>query len=473
MITAGVLSLVILAGAGALWGLTDYALGRINRVDAFKGLLHRPEGGSGGAMNVLLVGSDRREGLTNEQIRQLHLGHDAGQRSDTMFLAHISEHRDKATLISLPRDWYVRIPAHTSSSGGRVPASMGKLNWAYSFGGPNLTVATVEQATGVRIDHYVEINFLGFVNMVDALGGVDVCLPRAVNDDAYTGLHLSAGRHHVDGIHGLEYVRLRHGLGDGSDLGRIQREQQFLGSMMRQATSTGTLLNPVKFSHFLGAALDAVRADPGLSAGDMKALATKLRHMDPQHVTFATVPLADADYRGDPHVGSSVLVDRAAAARLFGRIKHDQPITGPVKGTKGKGGDGGATHLTVPASRIAVKVYNGTTVPGLGSRVAHDLSGVGFIVPEPAANAPNTRNATQTLVQYGPSRADSARTLQAAIPGSRLQQVPGLGDGIQVVAGSSYRGVRQVQVSAAQAAAGSSSSRDTVKTRTAAENPCT
>jgi LCP family protein required for cell wall assembly len=210
---AGSLAAVLLIGGVTSWAAISHFLGNITKIDVFKGLSHRPGGGVEGDLNILLVGSDSRAGLTPAQQRALHVGHDPGQRSDTMILLHIPRGGGKAVLVSLPRDSYVVIPAHKDASGRTVPASHNKLNAAYSIGGPELTVATVEQNTHVRIDHYVEINFLGFVKMVNALGGVTVCTPTPINDPVRydpatgghigSGLRLPAGRSHVSGAEAL------------------------------------------------------------------------------------------------------------------------------------------------------------------------------------------------------------------------------------------------------------------------------
>lgn len=456
LVTAAMMSVIVLLASGSLWAFSDYAMSKIKRIDPFAGLEGRPQRGVAGAMNILIVGADRREGMPKEMVDKLNLGPDQGQRSDTMILAHISEHQDRVVLVSLPRDSLVTIPRHKNADGAWVPPQQAKLNAAYAFGGPQLAVATVEKATGVRIDHYVEVNFLGFVDVVDALGGVKVCTPTPINDRR-TELRLPAGEHLLDGPTALGYVRARYSLGDGSDLGRIERQQEFLSSMLHRATSTGTLLNPVKLSRFLDAALSAVRADRGFTAEDMRSLALELRDLSPSKISFITVPISDGGYQV-PGVGSSVRWDEQQAGLLFQRIKNDEPIVGKVKEKKGK------PKLTIPPDRIAVQVYNAAGTPGLGGRTAQALQGVGFLVPAPAQNWPGPMGAEQTVIEYGPDRADSARTVQAAIPGSVLRENPARGDGVAVVVGSSFPGANEVQVSP--------SASPTIDPRTAAQNPC-
>ncbi|MGH3319096.1 MAG: LCP family protein [Streptosporangiaceae bacterium] len=455
LMACGVISLVIVLGATALWSLGSYALGRIDRVDAFGGLDHRPGSDASGAMNILLVGSDRREGIPASALRRLHLGDDAGRRSDTMILAHVSRDRGRVVLVSLPRDSWVTIPAHRTADGKRVGPDKNKLNAAYAYGGPRLLVSTVEHATGLRVDHYVEVNFLGFVKVINALGGVDVCTPSSIHDPK-SGLTLPAGRSHLSGVQGLEYVRARKSIGDGSDLGRIQRQQKFLAAMVQRATSSGTMLNPVRFTHFLNAALSTVRADRAFSTSDMRDLALGLRDVSPGNIRFLTVPLSDSNFNG-----GSVLWDDRRAGAIFRDLRNDQPIVHGRHPAK----RGGGPSVTISPERIAVSVYNGTTAAGLASRTARELRGVGFIVDDPPRNA-QVRDATATVVQYGPSRDDSARTVHAALPGSHVQRVPSLGDGLRVIVGSSYSGTEAVH-----ATRGSSAGKG-FDTRDAAQNVC-
>lgn len=444
LLTSGFMSVVILIASGCAWGFTDLLVGKIKKVNLKLGGHSGPQG----AMNILLAGSDRRQGIPSSELRKLHLGHAQGARSDTMMLVHISDNHNRVTVVSLPRDSLVSIPGH-----GR-----NKLNAAFSYGGPSLAIKTVEQNTGVQIDHYVEVNFLGVVKIVNALGGVNVCLPNAVNDP-YSGLRLPAGRSKLNGMEALGFVRIRHGIGDGSDLGRVQRQQQFMADLLAQATSTGTLTHWGKFSKFLSATLQALRTDQGLSASAMRSLANQMRTISPNSVTFTTVPLGNMNYIA-PGVGSSVLWDHTKATQLFDKIKDDRPILKPAKKKAAHHGSGSA--LTVPPGRIALSVYNGAGRGGLGSKARADLQRVGFQVPGIAQNWPST-GITHTVIEYGPSRSDSAKTVAAAIPGSHLLRKSGLA-GIKVILGSSYTGTKSVHVSSTSG--GQSSSAGGAKTAT-------
>lgn len=303
-LVTGALSILVLLTAGGGWLLAGYVGSRIGRVNA---------GTAGdapsGPVNILLAGVDVRAGLTKHEQRVLHVGHATGHNSDTLMVVHVTADHRHIAVISLPRDSWVQIPGF----------GMNKINAAIGLGGPPLMVRTVEQATGLTINDFVEVNFLGFVRIVDALGGVDICLPYAVSDP-YSGLHMSAGRHHVDGITALQFARDRHSFAL-SDLARISDQQQLLSSVLSEAISSGTLTNPVKFSRFLSAATSATKVDQKFN---LTGLADQLRYIRPSAVSFTTVPLANTSYQA-PNGESAVLWNNAAARALFAQIKADRP----------------------------------------------------------------------------------------------------------------------------------------------------
>jgi LCP family protein required for cell wall assembly len=446
-------AIVLLTTSGA-YALLRYYTGSLNRIDVFNP--GHSSKSDGGAVNYLLVGTDSGQGLTVQQLRQFHLGTGRpalGARSDTMILVHVSKKRDKAVLVSFPRDSYVEIPAYTDARHVHHSPQHNKLNAAYSLGGAKLTIATIEANTGLTINHYVEINVLGLANVVNALGGVNVCVPTAVNDWR-SGLDLSAGMHHVDGVTAVAYSRDRHGLTGGSDLGRIKRQQALIGSLFQQATSTGTLLNPLKLRAFLSAAIGAVKVDRGLSRNDLFTLGDKLRHIDGHRVVLMTVPLAA--HFASHGLGSTVDWDPVLAPQLFDDIKFDRSVTGPAP----------AATVTIAPSRVSVQVLNGTGTSGLAHKAANDLTGVGFQIAGAPGTATGPHLAT-SVIHYGPSRADSARTLAAAVPGATLQADASMGNSVELIVGSNYHGARQVTVATAHP-----STPARVQTRTAADNPC-
>ena len=321
-----VLSVSVVLVSAFSWLALGQVSGSIKRIDVFGKLDSRPEKTSK-ALNYLLVGSDTREGLTKEQMKVLRVGSTktaAGGRSDTMFLIHISKARDKAMIVSLPRDSLVTIPAHRSSDGTKdIAAAKSKINAAFAWGGAPLLIETVELATNLRIDHYIEVNFAGFARIVDALGGIEVCTKKDI-DDPKSHLVLAAGVHTLNGIESLKYVRTR-GIDGLGDIGRMQRQQQFMSSVLRKATSTGVLLNPIKLVNFFNAAISTVKTDSGLNESDLLTLAKQLRNLSASKVRTLTVPIDNPNAYA-AGVGSVVTWDSVLAEELFQRLRDDLPI---------------------------------------------------------------------------------------------------------------------------------------------------
>ncbi len=459
---AAATALAVLAVAATGYTVLQWSAKKIARVDAFAGLTDRPAPSAGGSTTFLLVGSDAREGMSHADLKRLHLGSVAsasGRRADTMLMMHISPQNGTVTVVSLPRDSYVTIPAHRAADGSTVRERRDKLNSAYSFGGAPLTVGTVERTTGVRIDHYLEVDFLGFERLVDAIGGVDVCAPTKLRD-RLAGLRLPKGVSHVDGETALAYVRARH-LDARADLGRIDRQQRFLGSMADRVTSRDVLLDPRALVRFLNAALDAVRADPGLTEKGLVTLGTELRHASGKDVRFRTVPIANPSYRVRG-AGAVALWDAAAAKTMFTAMREDTS-TGHLGKQKGD------SALTIPPAQISVQVYNGSKTVGLATSASQELSGRGFDIAGPAQNW-RTNGVGRTILRYDARYSDSIKTLAAAVPGARLVAVPGLGHTLQVVIGSQYTGTHAVDVSAANVPGISAA--ETAAGRAADADPC-
>ena len=324
------LSVGVVVLASVSWLGLGVVSGNIARISVFSGLEDRPEKTSK-ALNYLLVGSDTREGLTKAELKALRVGSTAtaaGGRSDTMLLVHISKDRDKAYLVSFPRDSLVTIPAHLSTNGKtQIPARENKLNAAFSFGGAPLLIETIESETNLKIDHYIEVSFAGFAGIVNALGGIEVCTKVDI-DDPKSHLVLSAGTHTLDGIEALKYVRTRDFDGRG-DIGRMQRQQQFMSSVLNKATSTGVLLNPIKIVNFMNAAISTVKMDENLSKEDLLNLAKQMRGLSSGNVRTLTVPLSAANGRA-AGVGSVVIWDEALSADLWTRIRNDAALVDEV-----------------------------------------------------------------------------------------------------------------------------------------------
>ena len=301
----------------------------INKIDVFSGIDKRPEKKST-AMKYLLVGSDTREGLSKAELKALRVGSvatAAGKRSDTMLLVHISKARDKAVMISIPRDTFALIPEHTSKSGKLIPAVYSKINSSFNWGGAPLLIQTIEEMTELKIDHYIEINFAGFARIVDSIGGVEVCTKKNINDPK-SHLILEAGVHTLNGIESLKYVRTREfdGLGD---LGRMQRQQAFMSAVLRKATSAGVLLNPVTMASFINSSLSAVTTDSELKNSDLIALAKQMKSLSTSSVRTLTVPLSNLNYYSNG-VTSAVLWDPVLAPQLWTRLREDQAVVDEV-----------------------------------------------------------------------------------------------------------------------------------------------
>jgi LCP family protein required for cell wall assembly len=297
-------SIVLVVGValGAMYFYLDSQLARRNVLADYAG---RPAAGAG--QNWLITGSDSRAGLTRAQKRQLHTGSDGGHRSDTILVLHIPSNGGRPVLISLPRDSYVTIPGYGQN----------KINAAYSFGGPKLLAQTVQNNTGLRIEHSIGIGFGGLVNVVDAIGGVRMCLPGPIHDPA-SGLNLKAGCQTLDGAEALGYVRTRHTFAN-QDLQRVQNQRLFLRALLRKMTSPGTLLNPFASIPAAFAAPGAVKVDSDTHLYQLLQLALALRN--PQ---TTTVPIAVANY--PTPAGDAVLWDHARANQLFRDLNHDRPV---------------------------------------------------------------------------------------------------------------------------------------------------
>ncbi|MFI1397292.1 LCP family protein [Streptomyces sp. NPDC020681] len=425
---------VLVLGAGAIGHAVMTSLDTgISRVDPFRDMKNRPEDSHG--MNLLVVGTDSRDKISREQKRKYKLGGAPCRCTDTIMLVHISRDRERASVVSLPRDSYAEIPEHTDAATGKHYRKHAvKLNATYSEGGPGLTVRTVERMTKVKIDHYLEVDFTSFMRTVDALGGVEVCTPRPMKD-SYSGLDLAVGTHKLNGGEALQYVRSRH-VDGAADLGRMQRQQRFLAGLIHQGTSTGVLLNPVKFRQVASTMLNSVRADKGFGADEMVALGRAMRGFSAASSEFTSVPLGKiGSVKG---LGSTVKWDEAKAAKLFRMIREDRPLA-PLRPKRPR-----ATLVDVSPQQIRVQVYNGTRGDGLGRKVDSALRATGFNTTRAPLNAvgPELR---RTLVTYDPRWDRSARSLAAALKGCELRAVKGQGATLRVTAGTDYKGVTAVR----------------------------
>jgi LCP family protein required for cell wall assembly len=301
----GILALVVVVVLLAATGLYFYLNSQLHRVNALVDYPGRPAASAG--QNWLITGSDSRQGLTGKQERQLATGRGiGGHRSDTVMLLHIPSNGGPSVLVSLPRDSYLPIPGFGSN----------KLNAAYAFGGPKLLAKTVQNATGLQINHYMEIGFGGLVNVVNAVGGVHICLPSNLDDPA-SGLHLKKGCHNLDGAQALGFVRTRH-LFATQDLQREQDQRVFIKALLSKMTSPGTLVNPFATLPAAFGATGALTVDRGTQLYQLIRVAFALRH--PQ---TTTVPIGASEVVA---AGDVLIWNHTEASRLFDALKNDQPV---------------------------------------------------------------------------------------------------------------------------------------------------
>jgi LCP family protein required for cell wall assembly len=310
---------LVLALAGTALGSWYWASDKITHAGAITDYPGRPA--QGGGVNWLVVGSDSRSTLTPAQQRQYHVGSDQGLNTDTMLLLHYGATGPE--LISIPRDSYVTIPAYTDSAGKAHSAHKAKINSAYSAGGVQLLVETVERATGVRVDHYLEIGFLGVVNIVDSVGGVGLCLDAPVKD-SHSGANLPAGCRTLDGTQSLALIRTRYSLAN-SDISRMANQQKFVVGLAHAALRPGVVLDPFALYPFLGATLDSIAVDNGTGLSDLVDMSRRCRSLGGGKGTAGTVPIADEGYQVSG-LGATVLWDRTKAQRLFNAVDQDSAI---------------------------------------------------------------------------------------------------------------------------------------------------
>ncbi|MGX1117953.1 LCP family protein required for cell wall assembly [Streptomyces ambofaciens] len=318
--------IVVLGGTGA--GVLYFKLnGNLTSVDIDQALgADRPEKTDNGSQNILVLGSDTRSGGN----KKLGGGTDDGTaRSDTAMIVHVYKGHKKASVVSIPRDTLIDRPDCTDTDGGEHPAADDVMfNSAYSTGGAACAVKTVESISGLRMDHYLEVDFSGFQNLIDDLGGVEVTTTEDIKDpDSH--LDLTAGTHRLDGEQALGLVRTRHGVGDGSDLGRIQLQQAFVKALVDQVKDVGLLGNPKKLYDIADTATKTVTTDSDLgSVNSLMSFASGLKSIGPDKMHMVTMPVLY-----DPADANRVLVEKDKAQQVWTALRNDRPI--PESATEG------------------------------------------------------------------------------------------------------------------------------------------
>lgn len=392
-------------------------LGQIKVIDAPTAAAPAPDK----PVNILLMGSDSRSGKGNDRY-----GKDAGRggaRSDTTILLHISADRSRALALSIPRDLWVKQPSCANPD--KVANYYYKFNNAFDAGGAACTTQAVQDLTGVPVHHIAVVDFAGFKQVVDALGGVEVCLNEPVNDD-HARLYLPAGKTVVTGNTALAFVRARYSLGDGSDIGRIQRQQAFLSSAIRKVTDTQMLLNPAKVYSVLDTATKALTVDKSLdSLSAMRQLVDSVRGLKPANITFVTMPFT---YRSDM---ANVDPDMDKAQPILNAMKDDTqwPPAADV-GADGK-------KLTVSPGDVSVRVVNSSGGTVSTARVTRELKAAGFQISQ---TSQSKRTESASRVVYDTADAEAARTLGYAT-NAVLVRDSGAGS-LTLQVGKDYNGVK-------------------------------
>ena len=325
------LAVLVVAAAGTGYWLYSDLDGNINSLDLEKSIGDdRPEKLPTSGQNILILGSDSRAGANAE----LKTGNVSGARSDTAMVMHIPEGRTKAVAVSIPRDTLVTRPECTKSDGSTVASAKRVMfNSIYSQVGPACVVKTVEQISGVRMDHYVEIDFAGFKGLVDAIGGVTITVDQDIHDSS-SGLDLTAGTHKLNGTQSLQFVRTRHGIGDGSDLGRIGLQQEFMIALLSEIKKQDLLGSPTKAYKIADKLTAALTTDSDLaSLTKLAEFGRSLNGVDPS--TMETIMLPVAYDKVDPN---RVVAAQPQASTLWKAVRTDSTIPESAKKSPATGG---------------------------------------------------------------------------------------------------------------------------------------
>jgi LCP family protein required for cell wall assembly len=397
-------SLLVLVGSGWAWATYRNFNADITRVNAISAKGRAANGGIDGRdQNLLLVGNDDRDTATDAELAQLGTHRDGGSyNTDTMMLLHLPANGSRATAISFPRDSYVSIPGHGKN----------KLNAAYPIGvraahgdkaaGARLLVQTIENLTGLSIDHFVQVDLLGFYRISNAIGGVDVCL-NAAQKEVKSGIDLKAGHQTIKGRQALAFVRQRYGLKNG-DLDRIKRQQYFLSAVFRKMSSAGVLLNPIKLQNLLKAVSSSLQMDDTL---EPLKLAQQMQNLQAGNFTFTTIPTQGyADVEIDGQIQNTVVVNAAEMPRFVDRLI---------------GSSSSALQQAKPAApgTVTVQVINDTNTNGLETTNAKALQAAGFKTQIPPATSDVV---AKTMIRYAPGQEAAAKAVQAQVPGAVMER---------------------------------------------------
>ncbi|MHB9753402.1 LCP family protein [Streptomyces sp. BYX5S] len=416
--TAGGMAMVVVVGAGAGYWYWEHLNGNITTQDVVgaKDGFAKDE-----AINILVMGTDKRTGKGNEGYGDKgSVGH-----ADTNVLLHVSKDRTNATALSIPRDLVVDVPdCQVKQKDGTLKTIKGTPNVRFntSLGQSDrdagCVMKTVKAVTGITVDHFMMADFNAVKTLSSAVGGVEVCVAKDV-DDPDSHLKLTAGKHNLEGEQALAFLRTRHSFGNQGDLDRIKVQQQFLGSLARKMSSSNTLTNPGKLTSLAEAATKALTVDKGLgSLSNLKDLALEMKKVPPKNLSFTTVPVVDNPAEPTP---VTVVVNEPVAKPVFNAIISDVSLTE----TKKKKQKAQAAKLKGPkadASEVRVNIYNGSGTTGAAQETLTELqNNEGVLKSSQMGNKPHQ---AKTSLEYAPDQADQARRLAdiMGLPASALKE---------------------------------------------------
>ena len=448
-------AVVVLLAAGTLTAYLKYRAiyDSITRVTVTPGELgHRPTQYSTTSMNVLVYGVDSRAGLDKHEQYILHTGDDQSDNTDTIMLVHISPGRHLVTVLSIPRD--TMVPMYACPSGPGYPGQQADpnsdviINSLLATGGPVCLWKTVEQVTGIYIDHIIGIGMLGFVKVVNDVGGVNVCVPFNVNDPV-SGLTLPAGEHHINGIQALAFWRTREDIGTGSDLERIQRDQFLSAQVVKGVLSSGLLSDPFRLLTVVSDAAASLTTDNGMTVLDLVSIGESLRNLSSKDVQFITAP--NEPWTGNP---DRVQFAQPQAGEVFAAIAHDMTV--PKVSVNPTPSATAPQVLTNPSS-VKVQILNGSGAQGIAAQAATGLTSRGFDVTG-TGNAASFAY-TNSVIEY-PSAADMAavNTLKKELTNVTDLLDPSLAPGtVTLILGSDFTGLAPAAPGASPSASASGS----------------
>ncbi|MDK1475736.1 LCP family protein [Streptomyces sp. 549] len=412
----GALALLLVGGGTAVYLYVEHLNANIDKVDV--GINNGAT--TDGPVNILIIGTDARTGEGNTKYGDPDsLGH-----ADTTLLLHVSKDRSNATVLSIPRDMRTNIPncpVKAEDGSEKVIPGEQDVRFNESLGqrgrDPGCTWRTVEELTGLKVNHFMMADFNAVKTLSSAVGGVEVCVAKDI-DDKKSHLKLTAGTHRVQGEQALAFVRTRDAVGFGSDLSRIELQQQFLGSMFREMKDSKTLTNPSKLMGLAEAATNALTVDTGIgSVKSLAELARDLQRVNPKNITFVTVPVLD---NPNETVKATVVLDQAKAAPLFQMMRADKSLAGTKEKKKSTGGE---KVEAVPAAEVRVDVFNGGGPLGAAQQTVTWLqNSEGVPLSTNSGNAGQKQD--ETTLQYRPDQAGQAKTLARlmGLPKSALKK---------------------------------------------------